>query len=306
MKQGHSSLHMVSSISELHRLFALPKPDHPLISIIDFASISFRHSDVWKNFANDFYCIAIKKGVNGKFKYGQRDYDFDEGMMSFTKPRQVFSVTQVSDHPVTGFMLVFKTDLIRQYSLGKVINDYGFFSYSVAEGLHLSEKEDTIISSLMQQMQQELKNNIDGYSQDVIVSHLDLLLNYSNRFYNRQFITRKAVSSDLLTQLEYLFSDYFNTEKSSISGLPTVQYLSQKLNVSPNYLGDMLRNMTGQNTQQLIHQHLIEKAKELLITSNLSISEVAYQLGFEYSQSFSKLFKKNTRQTPLEYRQSFN
>lgn len=297
---------MISSISELHRLFALPKPDHPSISIIDFASISFRHSDVWKHFANDFYCIVIKKGVNGKFKYGQRDYDFDEGMMSFTKPRQVFSVTQVSDDPVTGYMLVFKTDLIRHHSLGKVINDYGFFSYSVAEALHLSEKEDAIILSLMQQMQQELKTNIDHYSQDVIVSHLDLLMNYANRFYNRQFITRKAVGSDLLTQLENLLSDYFNTEKSSISGLPTVQYLSQQLNVSPNYLSDTLRNLTGQNTQQLIHQHLIEKAKELLTTSGLSISEIAYELGFEYSQSFSKLFKKNTRQTPLEYRQSFN
>lgn len=306
MKKFISSPHIIKSISELHRLFALPKPDNPLISVIDFALISFRHSEIWKHFANDFYCIVIKKGANGKFRYGQRNYDFDEGMMSFTKPRQVFSVTQVSNDPVTGYMLVFKTDLIRHYSLGKVINDYGFFSYSVAEALHLSDKEDAIISSLMQQMQQELKNNIDGYSQDVIVSHLDLLLNYANRFYNRQFITRKTVNNDLLSRLERVLTGCFNKEHMPVTGLPTVQYLSGELNISPNYLSDMLRSLTGQNTQQLIHQHLIEKAKELLTTSNLSISEVAYQLGFEYSQSFSKLFKKNTRQTPLEYRQSFN
>lgn len=306
MKKFISSPHIIKSISELHRLFALPKPDHPLISIIDFASISFQHSEVWKHFANDFYCIVIKNGVNGKFRYGQRDYDFEEGMLSFTKPKQVFSVTKVANDPVTGYMLVFKTDLIRHYSLGKVINDYGFFSYSVAEALHLSEKEEAIISSLMQQMQQELKNNIDHYSQDVIVSHLELLLNYANRFYNRQFITRKTISHDLLSRLEQILTDYFNNLHPTVAGLPTVQHLSQELNVSPNYLSDMLRNLTGQNTQQLIHQHLIDKARELLTTSDLSISEIAYHLGFEYTQSFSKLFKKNTRQTPLEYRQSFN
>lgn len=296
----------IKTISELHRLFALPKPQHPLVSVINFELLSYRHSDIWKHFTNDFYCITIKQGSNANFKYGQRDYDFDEGMMTFTKPGQVFSVTSVKNNPVTGYMLVFKADLIRPYSLGKSIQDYGFFSYSIAEALHLSDKEASMIAALLQQMQEELKNNIDHYSQDVIVSHIDLLLNYSNRFYNRQFITRKAVNNDLLTRLEQTLQDYFNTEKPSAKGLPSVQFVAGELNLSASYLSDLLRNTIGQNAQQYIQHYLIEKAKELLTTSNLTVTEIAYQLGFEYSQSFSKLFKKNTNQTPLAYRQSFN
>jgi AraC-like DNA-binding protein len=298
--------YIIQSISELHSLFALPKPGHPLVSVINFELLSYQHSDVWKHFANDFYCITIKKGNNGKFKYGQRDYDFNEGMMTFTKPGQVFSVTATNDNPVTGYMLVFKADLIRPYPLGKSINNYGFFAYSIAEALHLSDKEDVIISSLLLQIQNELKNNIDHYSQDVIVSHIDLLLNYSNRFYNRQFLTRKAVNNDLLEKLEQILNDYFNTEASLHKGLPTVQFIANEVNLSPNYLSDLLRNTTSQSAQQYIQNHLIEKAKELLTTTNFSISEIAYRLGFGYSQSFSKLFKKSTSQTPLEYRQSFN
>lgn len=298
--------HIIKSISELHRLFALPKPDHPLISIINFELLSYQHSDVWKHFTNDFYCITIKKGSNANFRYGQRDYDFEEGMMTFTKPMQVFSVTSIRDNPVTGYMLVFKTDLIRPYSLGKNIHSYGFFSYSIAEALHLSDKEASIIYALLQQMQEELKNNIDHYSQDVIVSHLDLLLNYSNRFYNRQFLTRKAVNSDLLNQLEQVLQAYFENKNQWSKGLPSVQFVAGELNLSPSYLSDLLRNTIGQNTQQYIQNHMIEKAKELLTTSNLTVTEIAYQLGFEYAQSFSKVFKKNTKQTPLMYRQSFN
>ncbi|MEH6705530.1 MULTISPECIES: AraC family transcriptional regulator [Galbibacter] len=298
--------HKIQSISELHKLFGLQKPEHPLVSVIDFELLSYKHSDIWKHFTNDFYCITLKKGGNGNFKYGQQGYDFQEGMMTFTKPGQVFSVTATNDNPVTGFMLVFKTDLIRPYPLGKNINNYGFFDYSVSEALHLSAKEDTIISSLLVQMQNELNNNIDHYSQDVIVSHLDLLLNYSNRFYNRQFLTRKAVNNDLLVQLEAILNNYFNTETALNKGLPSVQGIANEVNLSPSYLSDQLRSTTGQNTQQYIQNHLIERAKELLSTTNLSVGEIAYQLGFGYSQSFSKLFKKNTMQTPMEYRQSFN
>ena len=204
--------HKIQSISELNKLFGLPKPEHPLVSVINFELLSYKHSDIWKHFTNDFYCITLKKGSNGNFKYGQQGYDFQEGMMTFTKPGQVFSVTATNDNPVTGFMLVFKAGLICPYPLGKNINNYGFFDYFVAEALHLSDKEDTIISTLLVQMQNELSNNIDHYSQDVIVSHLDLLLNYSNRFYNRQFLTRKAVNNDLLVQLEEILNNYFSTE----------------------------------------------------------------------------------------------
>jgi AraC-like DNA-binding protein len=190
--------------------------------------------------------------------------------------------------------------------LGKHISSYGFFDYQVAEALHLSEKEEMVISSLLKQMQTELKNNIDRYSQDVIVSHLELLLNYSNRFYNRQFLTRKAANNDLLVQLEQILDHYFGEETALDRGLPTVQFVASQLNLSPNYLSDLLRNTTGQSAQQYLQWHLIEKAKDLLATSNLTVSEIAWRLGFGYSQSFSKLFKKVTNQTPLAFRQSFN
>ncbi|WP_426482588.1 helix-turn-helix domain-containing protein [Chryseobacterium sp. R2ACT005] len=306
MKKPYSGPYVIRSISELHRLFALPQPDHPLISVIDFESLSYQHSDIWNHFTNDFYCIVLKKGSNGNFKYGLKDYDFDEGMMTFTKPGQIFSVTSMKNNPVKGYMLVFKAELIRPYSLGKNIDQYGFFSYSIAEALHLSEKENIVISSLLKQLQQELKNNIDHYSQDVVVSHLDLLLSYSNRFYNRQFLTRKSVNKDIVTRLEQILKDYFNNEQALTQGLPTVHFLAGELHLSPDYMTDLLRNTIGQNTQQYIHEHLIEKAKKLLTASNLTVTEIAYQLGFEYPQSFSKLFKKTTKQTPLEFRKSFN
>lgn len=306
MKKDVSAPHIIRTISELHRLFALEKPDHPLVSVINFELLNYGHSDVWKHFANDFYCITFKKGNNANFKYGQRDYDFSEGMMTFTKPGQVFSVSDVKDNPLTGYMLVFKADFIRPYPLGKLIGNFGFFSYSVAEALHLSEKEEKIISLLLQQIKDELKMNIDTYTHDVIVSYLELLLNYSNRFYNRQFLTRKSVNNDLLSQLENLLEVYFQSQSSQLQGLPTVQYVAGQLNLSANYLSDLLRNLTGKNAQQYIQNYIIEKAKELLSTSKMSVSEVAYELGFGYSQSFSKLFKKITQLTPLEYRQSFN
>ncbi|MCH5719778.1 helix-turn-helix domain-containing protein [Niabella hibiscisoli] len=176
----------------------------------------------------------------------------------------------------------------------------------MAEALHLSDKEETIISSLLLQMQEELKNNIDHYSQDVIVSHLELLLSYSNRFYNRQFLTRKAVNNDLVARLEQMIDGYFDSGTSLNKGLPGVELIAGQLNISPGYLSDLLRNITGQNTQQYIQYRLIEKSKELLSTSTMTVSEIAYQLGFGYSQSFSKLFKKVTSQTPLAYRKLFN
>lgn len=306
MKPATSPPYVVRSISEWHRLFLLPKPDHPSVSVIDFDLLSFKHSDVWKHFTNDFYCVVLKKGASAKFKYGQRDYDFDEGMMSFTKPGQVFSVTDVSDDLVTGYMLVFKAEFIRPYSLGKAIKNYGFFSYSVAESLHLSDKEVAVISELFQKMQQELRNNIDLFSQDVLVSYVELLLNYANRFYSRQFVTRKSANNDLLIRLDEVLSRCFDEEKRIVAGRFQVQAVASELNVSVNYLSDMLRSVTGYNTQQYIHDFLIEKAKELLSTTRLNVSEIAYQLGFEHPQSFNKLFRRKANMSPLAYRQSFN
>ncbi|MDD7886747.1 AraC family transcriptional regulator [Flavivirga sp. 57AJ16] len=295
----------IRSISELHSLFGLPRPYHPLISVIDFELLKFDENKIWNSFFYDFYCVACKKESSGKFKYGQGDYDFDEGVMGFTKPGQIFSVTNITNDPVSGYMLVFKPELIRHYELGKVIGNYGFFSYSTAEALHLSEKEDKIMMHLMHQMQDELKNNIDSYSQDLIVAHIDLLLHYAKRFHNRQFLTRSAVNNDLVAKLEELIDKYLKSD-ATLTGLPTVKFFAEKLNVSPNYLSDLLRNVTGKNAQTHIQEFVIDRAKQLLSTTSLSVKEIAYDLGFEYPQSFSTMFRKKTQQTPLQYRALFN
>ena len=294
----------IHSISELHSLLRLPKPAHPLVSVVNCAEIPFEPGDLTFGFLNNFYILSIKKDFKGKLKYGQQYYDFDEGMMSFMAPGQW--IAQHSGTNLVGWSLIFHPDFIRNYPLAKTIRNYGFFSYAVNEALHLSEKEEAMIVSLLQNIQQEYLSTIDAFSQPVIVSQIDLFLNYCNRFYNRQFITRSNANSDLLTRLEAVLSDFFNTGKLRETGLPTVQSISEQLNVSPTYLSDMLRSMTGKNTQQHIHDKLIEKAKEILTSTSLSVSEVAYQLGFEYPQSFNKLFKNKTKLSPLAFRQSFN
>lgn len=296
---------MIRSVSEQHRLLSLPKPHHPLVSVFDFSDIKSYSPELSGSFVLDFYCVAIKKNFKGKLKYGQNYYDFDEGVLSFISPRQVLSQT-IDENPSEGCCLVFHPDLIANYPLAKKIKSYGFFFYALNEALHLSDKEEMMITAMLHNIRQECLNPIDTFSQDVIVSHIELLLNYGNRFYNRQFITRKKVNTDLLGKLETLLNDYYTGEKAAAMGLPTVQYISGELNVSASYLNDMLRSLSGQTTQQYIQQHIIEKAKEALATTSLSVAEIAYQLGFEYPQSFNKLFKNKTNQSPLAFRQSFN
>jgi AraC-like DNA-binding protein len=306
MKKEANSPYIINSISELHRLLALPKPTHPLVSVIDFSQIKIHLDENIRSIVYNFYSICTKKDFKGKIKYGQNYYDFDEGVMTFFSPGQVISNVVSDDVAISGWWLVIHPDFIRNYSLSKNIKDYGFFSYAVNEALHLSEKEEKSVTDIFQNIEQEYRSVIDSYSQDLMISQIELLLNYANRFYNRQFITRKNANNDLLVKLERLLSDYFNSEKVQKLGLPTVQYISEQLNISPNYLSDMLRNLTGESTQQHIHNKLIEKAKETLTTTSLSVSEIAYQLGFEYPQSFSKLFKNKTDLSPLEFRHSFN
>jgi len=305
-KEANLLPYTINSISDLHRLLGLPKPEHPLVSVIDMSGIICRFDDNLTSVIYNFYSICIKKNFKGKMKYGQNYYDFDEGIMTFFSPGQVISTVVDNDISLSGWWLVIHPDFIRNYALAKTIKEYGFFTYAANEALHLSEKEEAMITSIMQNIDHEYRSIIDPYSQDVIVSHSELLLNYCNRFYNRQFITRKNASNDLLVNLEKLLADYFNGDKVQQLGLPTVQYISNQLNVSPNYLSDMLRTLTGISTQQHIHNKLIEKAKEILTTTSLSVSEIAYQLGFEYPQSFNKLFKSKTNVSPLEFRTSFN
>jgi AraC family transcriptional activator of pobA len=305
MKPDASLPYIFNSISELQHALGLPKPLHPLISLVDYSNITSDTSDIAKGMILNFYKISFKKNLTGKIKYGQGHYDFDEGGLSFLSPGQLIAAS-AEEADYGGYTLLFHPDFIRNYPLGKHIKNFGFFSYSTTEALYLSEKEKEIITGIFKNIEHELSLSIDHFSQDIMISQIEQLLNYSNRFYNRQFITRKAVHHDLLEQLDTLLAAYFDNDEALMKGLPAVQDIANQLQVSQRYLSDMLRQLTGQNTQQHIHNILIEKAKEALTSTNLTIAEIAYKLGFEHPQSFNKLFRNKTSLSPLEYRQSFN
>lgn len=298
----------IHSISEFHRLRGLPEPVHPLISIFRVEELRFDNDPMWKQYSLNFYCISLKKGISSKVKYGQQYYDFDKGLMTFIAARQVQTL-ETPIEPGTsvgiGYALLIHPDFLHGHPLSVAIKNYGFFSYAVSEALHLSEQEEKNIADLFEKIGQEIKY-IDRHTQEIVLSQLDLLLNYSKRFYERQFITRKAASHDLLTKMDQLLNNYLANEAALKSGLPTVEYLAGQLNVSPHYLSDMLRSLTGQSTQQHIQDKLIEKAKDYLSTTSLTVAEIAYHLGFDYPQSFNKFFKKKTDVSPLTFRRSFN
>lgn len=298
----------IKTINQFHQLFGLPKPEHPLISLADYSLIQLTPENENLSWTMDFYSISIKRAPNMKFKYGQQTYDFDEGVMFFVAPGQTISVTLdinlTSEH--SGWMLLIHPDFLWGTSLAKLMKRYEYFDYSVNEALFLSKKEESIIDGVIQNIKQEYHSNIDKYSQNIIISQIETLLNYSERFYQRQFITRKVTNHQILNRLEEVLDNYFRNDEAIKTGLPTVQSVAEKLNLSVSYLSNLLKVITGQSTQQHIHDKLIEKAKEKLSTTNLSISEIAYELGFEHPQSFSKLFKAKTHLSPLEFRQSFN
>jgi AraC-like DNA-binding protein len=298
----------IKSISEFHKFRGLPKPVHPLISIVDYASIQHQPEMDDTSWVFDFYQISVKKGIDGKFKYGQLEYDFDEGIMFFIAPKQIFTI-RVNQHSTlkrSGWMLLIHPDFLWNTALAKTISKYEYFDYSVNEALFLSEKEENTLNEIVENIREEYDSNLDKYSKNIIISHIETLLNYAERFYNRQFITREKANHQILQRLEDLLNEYFGKDDLISRKLPTVQYVADALNVSPKYLSGLLKTLTGQGTQQHIHEKLIEKAKEKLSTTNLSISEIAYELGFEHSQSFSKLFKTKTDLSPLEFRASFN
>lgn len=301
-------LYRVKTINEFHQFRNLPKPEHPLISVVDVGAIKHIPNEEPANFVFDFYSIALKRNFNAKMRYGQQVYDFDEGIMFFIAPGQVFGIdfNRNAEMKQSGWMLLIHPDFLWNTPLAKTIKHCEFFDYSVNEALFLSEKEEAIIANILQNIEQEYRANIDKFSQDIIIAQLELLLTYSERFYHRQFITRKITNHQVLDRLEHLLNAYFDGDEIAQKGLPTVTYIAQELNISPSYLSGLLKVLTGLNTQQHIHQKLIDKAKEKLSTTNLSVSEIAYELGFEHPQSFSKLFKTKTNFSPLEFRQSFN
>ncbi len=303
-----NNIYNIKTITDFHRLRGLSKPEHPLVSVINYADIQHNAGDYMRSWVLDFYSISIKRNINGKIKYGQQQYDFDEGVMFFIAPNQAFKIAVELDQAVerSGWMLLVHPDFLWNTPLAKNIKQYNFFDYSVNEALFLSDKEETALNHIIRNIQQEYHSNIDKFSQSIIVSQIETLLNYSDRFYQRQFITRKVSNHQILERLEKLLNDYFDNNDSLSKGFPTVQYFADSLNISQSYLSNLLTVLTGQSTQQHIHDKLIEKAKEKLSITGSSVSEIAYELGFEHPQSFSKLFKAKTKLSPTEFRQSFN
>lgn len=306
MKKEENSPYKIESLTDAHRAFGLPAPRHPLVSLINGPHSQVDGLRLPPYHVLGFYKIAYKPKLNGKLKYGQHYYDFDEGGLLFASPGQLIGSHDNEPSVCSAYTLLIHPDFFLGYPLARTIKQYGFFSYSTHETLHLSEEEKVTIIDIFKMIDHELFSRIDDSSQDVIIAQIELLLNYANRYYKRQFITRKAVNNDLLQKLEEVVETYFSDERSLNQGLPTVHYLAGQVNLSPSYLSDMLRSLIGQNAQQYVHGKLIEKAKEILSTTSLSVSEVAYTLGFEHSQSFSKLFKTKTTLSPQAFRRSFN
>jgi AraC-like DNA-binding protein len=294
--------YLINSISEQHRLLGLAKPKHPLISVFRHEDAAFGSLNELQHFTLNFYCISIKKDYDGKLKYGHRHYDFDEGMMAFISPNQLLLKLSPGTKPPGGITLMFHPDFIANTPLAARIKNFHFFSYELHEALHLSEQEEEKIEGIFTSIESEYQSGIDNFSQEVMIAQIELLLQYSSRFYARQFITRKVANDEILTRLENVLDQYWNLKK----GLPTVRQIAEELNLSADYLSDMLRVTSGQTAQQHIQAKVIEKAKQLLTTTDLQISEIAYQMGFEYPQSFHKLFKNKTKMSPMEYRSSFN
>ncbi len=300
------------SLSDAFSALGFPTPQHPLIALINGIDKPLNIQFPTHRHVLNFYKISYRPYLGGTLKYGQTYFDFNDGGMLFAAPNQIIGNNEGENTTVKNerinqqITLLIHPDFLLNYPLAQKIKRYNYFSYSTNEALHLSDKEKEVITSIFRIIEDELNSRIDEFSQDVVISQIELLLNYANRFYKRQFITRNSLNSTLLQKLEEILDEYFDDEKSLIKGLPTVQFLAEQLNLSPGYLSDMLRSLTGQNAQQHIHNKLIEKAKEKLSTTDLSISEIAYDLGFEHSQSFSKLFKSKTNLSPLEFRRSFN
>ena len=290
----------LKSISEAHKLFGYDKPKHPLISYVDFTKIRTEVKETEAFYQMSFYTVSCKR-FEGVMKYGKSYYDFHEGTLIFTAPHQVISASHESEME-EGWGLFFHPDLINGTSLAKRINEYSFFSYEANEALHISDDEKLILKDCVEKIQREYSQNIDKHTQGLIVSNLELLLNYCDRFYDRQFLTRSKVSKDIVQQFEYLLNDYFVKEELINVGLPDVKFFASRLNLSPNYLSDLLNRFTGKTTQEHIHLKLVDTAKSLLWGTEKSISEIAYELGFEYPSHFTKVFKTKTGLTPQQFR----
>lgn len=293
----------VKTITQVHQLLGLPKPKHPLVSVVFMNEFPQEMSFEGVKFSADLYFVSLKDGVEGALKYGRNSYDFEDGTLMFTKPNQIVSgINKVYCTDSKGWMLLFHPDLIRKSGLGENIDQYSYFSYDVNEALHLSEEEQEIVTDIVRKIKWEYQQYIDKHSQKLIVSNIELLLDYSRRYYDRQFYIRTNLNQDYVSKFETLLNAYFQSDKPMVLGLPTVKYCGESLNMSPNYLSDLLKKETGRSAKAHIQDYIINQAKNQLLSTSASIGEIAFALGFEYPQHFSQLFKRKTALTPAEYR----
>ena len=293
----------LQSITDLHTLFSLGNSFHPLVTVLDFSKVTENVEENSK-ITTDFYSIMFKNYCKNKIKYGRKAIDFQDGNLICIAPNQTIDMDNEEEEreDKMGWGLFFHPDLIRATTLNEKLKDYTFFNYEKSEALHLSDKEKGVLYECVQKIQAELQENIDVYSQYIIVSTIELLLNYCSRFYGRQMITRIQNNKLIINQIESILTHYFSANTIQEQGLPTVKYLAVQVHLSPSYLSDLLKKETGKNAQEHIHFYLIEEAKNLLLNSEKNVNEIAYNLGFEYPQYFNTLFKKKTGRTPKEFR----
>ena len=295
------AVYKVETISQLHEIAGFEKPKHPFVTIIDYSKVKVAETPSKASFICSFYSVNFKKHC--EFIYGRQLFDHMEGTLHCIAPEQIISIDREKEGESSeGWGLYFHPELIRNTSLGKKINDYSFFMYGANEALHLSELEKQTLLSIVKQMEMEYNTNIDHYSHDLIISNIELLLNYCKRYYGRQFITRTNQNKDIIVKFEEFISGYINSNNLKEAGLPTVKYCAEKMNLSTTYFSDLLKSETGKNTQEHIHYYLLEKAKNMLRNNNATVNEIANELGFEYPQYFCKLFKKKIGMSPTLYR----
>ncbi len=292
----------IPDIQSIHKFIGTTSL-HPLITVIRKWPNTGRDLNQLK-FTSALYYITLKRDVSGSIQYGRSSYDYQEGTMIFMRPGQVatFSTPNKSDNKSEGWTILFHPDLIQKSDLGKKIKTFSFFEYETNEALHISEKEKQSLKVLVSHIEQEIHQNIDRHSQEIIIQNLHTILNYCNRYYERQFHVRSNQNKDIVAKFERFISDYFNSEELQNKGIPSLKECGEAMHISGAYLSDLLRAETGKSAKDHIYRHLISKAKTVLLNSNQSISEIAYDLGFEYPQSFSKLFRSKTGVSPSEYR----
>ncbi len=298
----------LNSIYDFHQFAQLPEPEHPLVSLIDYSKVVYplEYTDI--KWVQNFYSIGLKRNVSKKFNYGQYSYDFQEGILALVAPKQVIriEIDPTAEAQPSGWLLLIHPDFLWGSPLAQKLRSYDFFGYNVNEALFLSKKEELMLIEIFKNIQKEYQSNIDKFTQTIILTQIELLCNYTERFYERQFITRKIANNELLARLDNFIESHLENGDMIDHGILSVSAIAQQLHISPNYLTSLLRVLLGKATQTYVQEKIVDKAKEKLSTTTMSVSEVAYELGFQHPASFNKLFKKHTALTPSEFKKMFN